>query len=352
MNSFSFRNRFLLFLLFTGLAFAQETTSPVKISGSIFNDFFYNINSVDSTQKDMNGFTVRRIFFTTDYTLSNDFDARLRFEGNQSQGSLTAGGRLTMMVKDAYIKWKNIFKGSELIMGLSPTPSLDLFQAWGYRSLEKSTVDLYNVVPFRDIGIDLKGKLTEDGRYNYWIKIGNNSNNAPETNKYKRYYASVQMIPVSGLELGFYGDYASKPDRIDLSDKQSKSNNQFIWALFVTHINKDVNAFGANMFVINTQNNFSSSSLSPLQNQSGVCYSVWGWTAINEKFRLVGRLDRFTINTALNESTLTFAVAGLDYRPSQNVSIIPNVEWFDYQKNYMGKEGTDLIARITFAYQF
>ena len=29
-------------------------------------------------------------------------------------------------------------------------------------------------------GVDLKGKLTDDGVANYWIKIGNNSGNKPE----------------------------------------------------------------------------------------------------------------------------------------------------------------------------
>ena len=51
------------------------------------------------------------------------------------------------MVKDAWLKWKNIFSGSDLIFGISPTPAFDVSEgAWGHRYLEKTIMDLDGIV--------------------------------------------------------------------------------------------------------------------------------------------------------------------------------------------------------------
>ena len=78
----------VLLLLFaaailSGIASAQE--ADPKFSGLMFGDYFYNIDSHDSTLKDLNGFRFRRIYITTDYTISNRFDTRFRLEADQSR---------------------------------------------------------------------------------------------------------------------------------------------------------------------------------------------------------------------------------------------------------------------------
>ena len=148
-------------LFFAGFSFAQDS-SP-KFSGLMFGDYFYNAGSHDSNLKDLNGFQLRRIYLNTDYTISENFMTRFRFEADQTAASNTAGGKLGVMVKDAWLGWKNIFTGSDLIFGLSPTPAFDVSEgAWGHRYLEKTIMDLNGAVPSRDLGIDLKGNLTRE----------------------------------------------------------------------------------------------------------------------------------------------------------------------------------------------
>src|SRR5512146_3331458 len=133
-----------------------------KLSGLMFGDYFYNIDQRDTAKKDLNGIQLRRIYFTYDYAISPNFDTRFRLEADQS--ALTSDGKIGVFVKDAYLKWKGIFEGSDVLFGVSPAPAFDASEeAWGYRSLEKTIMDLRGIVPSRDLGVDLKGKLTDDG---------------------------------------------------------------------------------------------------------------------------------------------------------------------------------------------
>lgn len=339
----------LLLLLFVSANFAQEINDKVKFSGMMFGDYFYNIDNIDATKKDINGFQFRRIYITTDYAVADNFDSRFRLEADQGAGSLTAGGKIGIMVKDAYLKWKGVFSGSDVIIGLAPTPAFDISEgAFGYRALEKTIMDYYGIVPSRDLGVDLKGKLTENGSVIYWVKIGNNSGNAPESDKYKRYYALLQFKTVDGFMATVYGDFASKADKLDKLNNQLKSNDQFVGALFLNYKQKEDFSIGVETFLRSIQNNFAKTSTQALQNQNSFGISVWAWATLSEKIKVVGRFDNYDPNTDNDNDATTMILAGLDFRAAKNVSIIPNVEVFNYQ----GKDVKDLMGRVTFSFQF
>lgn len=339
----------LLLLLVTTMLYAQESKDKVKFSGLMFGDFFYNIDNVAAAKKDQNGFQFRRIYVTTDYTVDENFDARFRLEADQTGGSLTSGGKLGVMVKDAYLRWKGIFDGSDMFFGISPTPAFDVSEGvYGYRSLEKTTMDLFGIVPSRDFGVDLKGKLAGDGSINYWLKIGNNSGNSPEVDKYKRYYAMLQFKPAGGFIATVYGDYASKSMKLDPTDNMYKANNQFVGSVFLGYKPADDFAVGFEGFFRAAQNDFQASAGKTLQNRNGIGLSFWGWTKLSDKTKLVARFDNYDPNTDGSNDATTFFMAGLDYKVAGHVSIIPNFELFKYQ----GKDSSDLTGRVTFSYTF
>lgn len=344
----------IILVLFSVINFAQDIKDKVKFSGSIYTDIFYNIDNADASKKDINGFQIRRIYFTSDFAVAEKFDARFRLESDQSANSNTAGGKLGVMVKDAYLKWKDLFNGSDMFIGISPTPAFDISEsAWGYRSLEKTIMDLDAIVPSRDFGVDLKGKLTGDGIVNYWLKVANNSGNAPETDKYKRYYAMLYFKLADGFQATVYGDFASKGDKLDNFDKQSKSNNQFVGAAFIGYKQKEDFSIGAEVFTRSIQNNFAQSVTSTLQNQNSFGFSLWGWASLSNDFKFVGRFDNYDPNTNLDSDGNSMFMAGLDYRPAKNVSVIPNFQYVSYQaKDAQGNSKSDLTARLTFAYSF
>ena len=99
-----------------------------KFSGLVFGDYFYNVakdtgfsrlsRTVVPGSKDFQAFQIRRIYFTYDNDISEKFTARFRLEGNMiasENGSSATASRVSgsslsqLYIKDAYMKWKNIF---------------------------------------------------------------------------------------------------------------------------------------------------------------------------------------------------------------------------------------------------
>ncbi|HEX7357889.1 MAG TPA: hypothetical protein VF270_09295, partial [Ignavibacteriaceae bacterium] len=131
----------VLFIAFNVPNFAQEL-SIGKFSGQVFADYFYNISrdanfsNFDNTalegSKDFNGFVLRRAALNYDQNISEKFSARFRLEADSK--SNTSNSKIGVFVKDASLKWKNIFSGSDLILGIQPTPSFEVSEKyWGYR---------------------------------------------------------------------------------------------------------------------------------------------------------------------------------------------------------------------------
>ncbi len=131
----------------------------------MFGDYFYNIlrdSTIDNLNntglsgiQDLQGFDFRRIYFNYDYTISKQFSTRFRLE---SQTLVAVNNTLFLTyIKDAYLNWKNIFEGSNFIFGIQPTPAFKVAESyWGYRSLERTIMDLRRIVSSRDLGASLK----------------------------------------------------------------------------------------------------------------------------------------------------------------------------------------------------
>jgi hypothetical protein len=346
----------LLVFSFIGIITAQEAKDNIKLSGLMFGDYYYNASAFDSSKKDLNGFQFRRIYITTDYTISDNFTSRFRLEADQSSGSLTSGGKVGVMVKDAWLQWKNIFAGSNLLFGISPTPAYDVSEgAWGHRYLEKTIMDLFGIVPSRDFGVDLKGKFSESGNIKYWLKVANNSGNAPELDKYKRIYGLIEFDPSPELLITIYGDYASAAQKLDSFDKTEKSNNSFVGAGFINFKQKGIFSVGLEGFYKTQQNNYVVSKREALKAQNGFGLSVWAFANINENLQIVGRFDTFDPNMDANNKKdgKSLILAGIQYNLMNHVSITPNVEVITYQadSNNHGDK-SDITPRLTMFWEF
>ncbi len=336
-------------LFFATFSQAQNKTEfpKVKIHGLTFGDFFYNASSHDPSQKDVNGVNIRRIYFTGDFTLSNQFSSRFRLETDQI-GKAGGDATIGVMVKDAWMKWYNIFSGSDLIFGLSPTPAFDVSEGtWGHRYLEKTIMDLNHIVGSRDLGIDLKGKIDQSGTVKYWVKLGNNSGNKPESNKYKRYYGLLEFNPSSNFLITVYGDYASAPMIVDPYDNQSKNNSSVVGSLFLNYKEKGVFSLGLEGFVRSTQDGITSKT-SAAKSLSGHGISVWAYANLSDNVQLVGRYDNVDLNTDISNNGKSLILAGVQFNPIKKVSVTPNIEVFTYQ----GGGKSDVVPRVSFFWEF
>jgi len=346
---------FSILLLFTGFVTAQDKNLP-QFSGVIFGDYFYNAKQNNGANKDLNGFQFRRIDITTDYNIDETFSSRFRLETDQTTNSNTPGGKLGVMVKDAWLKWGNIFSGSDLIIGLSPTPILDVVdRAWGHRYLEKSILDFNGIVSSRDIGVDLKGKFDDGGTVKYWLKIGNNSSNGPETDKYKRFYGLLEFDPSANLLITAYGDFASAAKKHDAVTGASVDNSAFTGSFLVNYRQKGSFSIGVEGFIKSQQGNYQTSATSALSTQSGNGISVWAYANLNSKVQFVARYDGFDPNTdgTSTADAKTFILAGVQFNVSKNIDITPNIEITHYQaKPTNGGDSEDVVPRVTFFWEF
>jgi hypothetical protein len=333
--------------------YAQEKNAvgavgPIKFSGLMFGDLFYNADQIRSEKKDINGWQFRRIYFTADYTINSDFSSRFRLEADQKE--LSSEGKISVFVKDAYLKWKNVFSGSDLVAGISPTPAFDASEkVWGYRSLEKTTMDFFKVVSSRDLGVDLKGKFDENGMASYWVKVGDNTGNKPETDKYKRYYGRLQFKPVSNLLITAYGDYASMPKVLDGFDSTLKDNNAFVAAGFIGYTQDKQFSVGVEGFMKNQQHGYTGAD-AMLTARSAMGISAFAWVSLIDDLNIVARYDMFDPNTNsdVKNDSETLLIVALDYKVASNVSIMPGV-WMHTKE---GAENNDLVPRITCYWSF
>jgi hypothetical protein len=342
----------LIGVLFLGNAMAQDknavgSVGQVKFGGLMFGDYFYNASAHDSTQKNSNGFQFRRIYITTDYDIADNFSTRFRLEADQ--GEITNNGKITTMVKDAWLKWKNIFNGSDLIFGISPTPAFDVSEgAWGHRYLEKTIMDLDGIVPSRDLGIDLKGKFDEKGTAKYWVKIGNNSGNSPESNKDKRVYGMVEFDPSPSLLITVYGDYASGPT------VAGNDQNAIVGAGFINYREKGKFSIGLEGFLRSIQNSFTPPN-GTLGSKSSFGLSVWAYANFSSQVQIVGRFDTYDPNTdaSSDKDGKNLILVGLQLNPADHISITPNVEVFTWQADSPnGGDKSDVTPRVTFYWEF
>jgi len=340
-------------------AVAQDNSGG-KISGYMFGDYFYNVmrdttiddlsNSALSGQKDINGFQFRRIYFTYDYKISDKFSTRLRLESQTVVG--VQNTLFLTFIKDAYLQWKEIFDGSSLIFGIQPPPTFTVSESiWGYRSLERTIMDLRKVASSRDFGISLKGKLVSSGKVNYWIMYGNGSVFESEGDKFKRAYAHLDFLPTDNFRITVYGDYRFKPKKT--YSNVLYNNDALLTSLLLGYKEKNNFSLGLETFLQSNSNDVSSNST--VSNRNGLGISAFGSYSFTETLAGILRYDYFDPNISgdFKGDSRNFFVAGMEIKLHDKVSIIPNLEFETYETPVNGLSiDPSLTARLTFYYEF
>ena len=195
---------------------AKADEAPAfKISGLVYADYYYVAANHRDELVDQNGFWFRRIYLTYDHTLTKAFSLRVRLEMN-SKGDFKSSGVNTPYVKDAWFKWS--FGAHSLAAGMASTPNIEFVEGFqGYRSIEKTPLDLYRWDGSRDLGLLLSGGLGKEGRTRYSFQFGNGSGTGSEVDQSKSVRGQLLHRFASGLVLEGYADWQDRPDSRDVS---------------------------------------------------------------------------------------------------------------------------------------
>lgn len=343
--------RSLIVTLFLfSFAFGQEKTGG-NIHGLIVGDYFYKSGGDQQplgdslTQysrlipRDFQAFQIRRLHLFYDYTISEKFFTRFQLEGNNK--SLEPGGRQGLYVKTAYGEWRNIFRGSNLAVGLVRTPTWSSVEGiWGYRSIEKTITDGRNLGMSSDMGAVLRGTIPMRLPLTYAVMIGNGSGQKPEINREKKYYGSLSMTPVESLRVEIYVDHEPVEGNMDRTTLK-------------TFISYQTPSFMAGAeFLQQTQRN-----QDPVLGDVGVFgISLFSWYQPADQYKVFARADyfdpnRFTSDVGFREF---FFSVGLDYAPAIEFHCMPNlwVNTFVDKSGLNRHKDADIVPRITFLFIF
>ncbi|MGF1669415.1 MAG: hypothetical protein ACFCU6_03130 [Balneolaceae bacterium] len=338
-----FASGFMIVLAQSG----SESKPTHKLSGLIYSDYYFIINNHNEDLEGENGFWARRIYFTYDNKLSENLTARFRLEMN-SPGDFTTNAKLEPFVKDLYLNW-SINENHSLIGGISSTPTWNLVESvWGYRSLEKSPLDLQKLGSSRDFGIAVQGEFGDSG-IGYHAMLGNGSGTGAETNKFKKYMLSVSWWLTDNFVVQGYGDYERRNETNTRNTFQAllgyMSDNINIGAMYAAQTRtEEISGADDDELTLNIASVFTNMKI------------VDKWTAILRADRMFDpnpqgpTIDFIPFS---DQAESTFLLFGIDFQPVPRVHIIPNIETVFYDKAPDGtRPNSDVIFRTTLYYTF
>lgn len=397
-------------------AFKANTPNSGRIWGYSFGDFAYKAHS-DSLKRGgsnqysgipvkRNFFQLRRVYLGYDYNITKKFSAELLLaaEDNSPAGnppsSASASGdellnnKLSFYIKLINIRWKNIWKGTDLVLGQVSTPAFSLLseKVWSYRPIERTLIDIRRT-PSYDLGAALQGSFDPKTKnFGYNFMVGNGSSAKPEADNFKWLYADVYGYFLNKkLVLDLYADY----ERLNWTNKWHHSRQ--MWKGFVAY-NSAASAkgmdpgtgftIGLEAFVNTLKNdNFATKLAGGVDTistaPSGVSIFMHS-DIVKSKLRFFARFDAYNPNNKVNNSvyskysgntgnyndnsysgsanTVTgdqtykqiFITAGLDFTPAKGVHFMPNIWYNHYKTQLTGLTGNDndLVLRLTFSYVF
>ncbi|HSE42150.1 MAG TPA: hypothetical protein VLH08_15405 [Acidobacteriota bacterium] len=335
-----------------------------KFSGYMFGDYFYHVqrdptitllpNVALPGEEEFNAFNFRRIYFTYDDVISDDFVTRFRLEADSV--ALSSNGRISVFVKDAYLNWKNAVALNDIVIGIQPTPAYEVSEAaWAYRSLEKTIMDLRGIVSSRDIAVSWKGRIGTSGKYDYWIMAGNGSGNNPEIDKFKRLYFQFHWKPSEKFQASFYQDYRALPDIADPNDAARTINNSsYTTGWFAGYGVKDKYNIGYEGFITRQDNGNKFGSVAPftVDDKKTFGHSFWAWYNFNQIVGVVGRYDYFEPNSDVGGDKRNLVIASLVLKPHKNIYFMPNLYYESYDDIAGASIDSSITPRITFYWIF
>lgn len=318
--------------------------NKIKVSGYAFGDAYAVIDHhLPAAKAADNGFWLRRAYLTVDNTYSPNFSSRLRFEMN-SPGDFTTGGNITPFVKDAYLTYKRNDAFS-LVAGISPPPTFDVIESfWGYRSVEKTPVDLQRLEGSRDFGLAAKGTVAA-GKFKYNAMYANGGNVPQELqDNGKAAYLSLGFYPNSSFFFEIAGDTEERPADEKRTLYQGFAGFQGAWGRAGAQYTKQTR----------TQTGKADIDIA--------LASAFGVFKLNPKLNLLARYDHvmdpnpgasgIAYLPMVNNAESQLAIVGLDWTIAPKINLIPNVEHVTYKAVSGADPDDDTLARVTLYFQF
>ena len=398
-------------------AYKAGSPGSGRLWGVIFGDYYVKAhsdslnrggnNQYTGIPKDRNAFAFRRLYLGYDYNISKKFSAELllaaedNFPAFNPPNSGTASGdellnnKETFFIKYADVRWKNIWNGTDLIVGEQPTPAFPLLseKIWNYRSVERTISDMRRTNSY-DLGAGLQGKLDPaTGNFGFDLLVGNWSQDKPAGTSFKYLYGDVYAYFLDKkLVIDLYGDYERLNWQPGWHHDRQMTKGYIAYNTpgltvgvegFINIIRNDTKAteIAGGADTINTS-------------AQGISFYVHG-DIIKNKLRFFARYDGYNPNHNINNNIYSgyagisspngyntpgyhityspstgaptaatpnnditakeqFILVGLDFTPFKDVHFMPNI-WYNHYASQLSTgpmADYDLVYRMTFWFAF
>lgn len=359
-------------LLSSDSLFQENIPGTGRIWGYTFGDYFYKghndpfkrgENQYSLLKTHDNAFALRRVYLGYDFHLSKTFSTELLLAAEDWKKNEKIG----FFIKYANVRWRHIWKNTDLIIGQSVTPSFSKSSEkfWSYRSIERTITDIRRTASF-DFGIAIQGYLDKKQNYSYHLMLGNGAGGMADKDRFKKVYGNVSGYFLERkLLVNIYADY----ERMDWQAGFHHAQSMFKLFLgyktpyftvgaesFLNYREKDISIFDG--IQIDTTDamalGFSAFAHSRIIKDKLRGFIRFDYTNpyldYQNGYSYIGFSKYYNPN--LKEQFFTF---GLDFTPHRNVHFMPNIWLNTYQNQQQSFEETDsydLVYRFTFYYLF
>lgn len=404
------------FVLNSDSAFKANSPNSGRIWGYAFGDYYYKAHSDLSNRGgnnqytgipgDRNAFQLRRVYLGYDYNISKKFAAEILLAAEDNfpafnppasgaaSGDQLLNNKLSFYLKLANIRWKNIWNGTDLVVGQQATPAFPLLteKIWNYRSIERTIADIRRT-PSYDLGAGLQGVFDPQTKdFGYDILMANGSSAKPAGTSFKWFYGDVYHYFFNKkIVVDLYADYQR------LNWQTTWHHDRQMWKGYAAYTTPAL-TIGVEGF-INTIRNDTKATLiaggADTINTSarGISFYIHG-DIVKNKLRFFARYDRYNPNKKIDNniysnysgisspaayntnsyaatynntggvasvtptgditSKESFLTLGLDLTPYKNVHFMPNI-WYNHYSSQLASgtnAGYDLVYRMTFFFVF
>jgi len=381
-----------------GYAFGDEYYAPHVAPSSYGGETMYN-----GVPSNRNAFQFRRIYLGYDYDIDQKFTAEVLLASepaantgviagtgtSTSNGDNLVDGKMAFWIKNFDLRVRNIWAGTDLVVGEMSTPSFALNEpgtngpnslseaTWGYRSIDKTITDFHKNNSY-DVGAALQGTFDPATKnFGYIFMVGNNTTSSllsaanANTGFYKIFYGDIwAKFLDKHLYVDFYQDYAPTAAATAAMGGQNHSMSK----IFAAYLNPKL-SIGVEAYTQQITNGVTNTTTKAAENATVNGFSVWlkgaivkdkwGWFARYDSYNPSTGYDNtanYTVNTNYGSYNPTykeaFYTAGLDFTPAPKIHFMPNIWIVKYTDQrdpsttgYVGPDHT-LVARATFYYVF
>ena len=323
--------------------------NKAKIDGYFFGDYYYLPKSHHGELEKRNGFQYRRVYFTYENDLSDEFSMRFRLEMNGKSFPTTrqATSKLEPFLKHGYLKWKPSGWRTNIYLGLSGTPTWrNVEKVWAYRSVAKTVLDLHKIGSSTDFGIAVQGDIDASNRISYHLMIANGTGTRAEIDKNKKISFSLAAKPVAGVTLEGYVDRENAADLGKWHTLQGflgYQQERFRFGIQLANQTRQ-------QADVDTLNILTSSVFGAVQLLEK---KVWAFARFDRLFDPNPNAETIPYIPFDNTARSNMMLVGLDWAPTEAVHIIPNLIFVFYDKpDNIDKPDETIMPRLTVFFTF